>query len=185
MTNIYAEDNVINAVQNILTSAWNKMGTTERALVKEKMKAANNPPTVAEVLTWGPFVNYDEDTVMRKALQSKVKSWFMREAKRLNKLTEQTVFAEVVEKKQSLRKERLQKKRVPHLGDGIYTNDDWSAGITKAAFTMVRYGLASFSTFAACFIYYKKEGDSAYETNYVVKLVNGADGTKVVKYVSI
>ena len=183
MASIYKDPDVTNAVQTVLTNAWNKMDTHEKALVVAKMKVPNNPPTIEEILKWGPFTDYSEDTVMKKALQSKVKSWFTREAKRLNKLTEQSDFDFQVDEKVKLSKPRLHKIRVPFSGDAIYTNDTWDNGITKAALLMVRFGLGSFSTFASCFIYFKSENGT--ETNHVAKLVNGPNGTKVVKYVTI
>lgn len=178
MSTIYEKENVKNAVQNVLTNAWNKMKTNEQTLVATRMKTTS-PPTVDEIMKWGPFNDYKEETVMKKALQSKVKSWFRREAKKLNELVEQTDFGAQIDSKKNLSKTRIQKLRVRLVENGIYTNDNWSNGITEAALLMVRFGLASFSTFASCFIYFNEK------SNYVAKLVNGEDGTKIVKYVSI
>lgn len=181
---IYNDEALIRAVQQSLSETWGKLKDSEATAISAAL-GTTGCPAVADVLKWGPFNDYEEQTVMRKALQSKVKSWFTREAKKANKTDKQSAFAAQIDSKAQTAKKRIPKIHVLYAKDSIYSNTDWKKGINTTALAMVRVGLASFSTFSTCFLYYDVGSNGQPKTNYVAKLVNDKSGTKVVKFVSI
>lgn len=120
-----------------------------------------------------------EVMAVKKAVKSKVLSWYKREYKKVHQTVVQNQDYEIkyVPKERSAAGPKVEKKVVSTLVSPLH-NNNWAHGITFFCLQLVSVGLASFGTFAGYFFYY----DDAYNGYYVIKLMTDKEsgGKKIV-----
>ena len=124
-------------------------------------------------------VNHSENMAVRKAVKSKIVSWYRREYNKMHPtVSVETNYTSMYKAKEIHGStQRVDKKLV--VKNDPMENIDWNFGITKFCMKLVSVGLASFGTFAAYFFYHEP-GNTA--QRYVVKLMADKEngGKKIV-----
>lgn len=120
-----------------------------------------------------------EEMAVKKAVKSKVVSWYNREYKKLYPpvVAEPQYDSVFLQKTLPVAGPKVDKKLVP-INDPK-SNSVWDAGITRFCIQLVSVGLASFGTFAAYFFYCNPRDSSI---RFAVKLMADKDngGKKIV-----
>ena len=120
----------------------------------------------------------NENNAIIKAIQTKLKSIYNRELKRLKherKNDQIAVGQKIVEKKAPPTRAKIVRKCVKAVHpDNV---DNWEFGITKDCLDLCRVGLANFSTFASFFYYFKEDDLTTKSKPLVAKLKAREDGS--------
>lgn len=160
----------------------------DTAVIQQKLEGLFREHTLDEYVTGTALYNTKntEANAIVKALQSKLKSVYNRELKRIMRYREKeepTISQRVVQKKKPEKREKIERTCVTTFHPDL--NNEWTQGITKICLDFCRVGLANFSTFAA-FFYYFLSGDPYKNTPMVAKLKAREDGSgKDVVFVTI
>ena len=118
-----------------------------------------------------------EPNAIKKALQSKLKSVYNRELKRIVRyqdVEEPKIKQSIVQKEKPKAREKIKRKCVKVVHPD--SNNDWNQGITQICLHFCRVGLANFSTFAS-FFYYFTEEDKLQQVPMIAKLKPTEDGS--------
>lgn len=118
----------------------------------------------------------NQTNAIKKALQSKLKSVYNRELKRIVRYQEKAeplINQHIVQKQPSKPRDKIERGcvEIVHPDD----NGNWSKGITKVCLDFCRVGLANFSTFAS-FFYYFRDTDPDQKVPMIAKLKASEDG---------
>lgn len=148
-------------------------------VIREKLKGFFQQHQLDEYVTGTALYDTSniETNAIMKALQSKLKSVYNRELKRIMRYQEKqepAITQRVVPKKKPEKRAKIERMCVTTLHPDL--TNDWTLGITKICLDFCRVGLANFSTFAA-FFYYFLPGDPHKNTPMVAKLKAREDGS--------
>lgn len=163
-------DSVAQTVYTLFSLCYRKLESTEQT---QLWSLLDIDPKKVTADTFYPIIDNikittvnTEAMAVKKAVKSKVLSWYKREYKKMHGTPTQTINygTDFIDKTRSAAGSKLQKKVVPM--NNPKTNADWNFGITSFCLRLVSVGLASFGTFAGYFFYY----DGEYAGYYVVKL---------------
>lgn len=171
---LYVDEEAKTAVTDFIAKAWDNLQFSAEI---ESLLDIDGKPTFDNVIDWVVNDEMTEENIMRKTIRSKAVSMYQRELKKNNKTMEQTTFSQIVAPKKAP-KGKTKRLEVDLVERNVFENEDWTKGITKYDLDLVRVGLATFSSFASCFIYVKNG------INYVAKFV-GKAGKKTIEFVSI
>ena len=122
-----------------------------------------------------------EEMAVKKAIKSKVVSWYNREYKKLNPPSTETKQYKTVfiPKKKTQAGPKVNKKDVVIIDPKL--NNEWKNGVTHFCMNLVSVGLASFGTFSSYFVYHHQDDANAF---YVMKLMtNKEEGGKKIVWV--
>lgn len=139
----------------------------------------NNALMIAFMKSENP-TDFDEKTVVIKAVKQKLVSKFMSEfKKRAGDYKNKAVV-----KQTYMEKKRNEKKKEKRFGliKNVNENNDFTQGITAFCVWLCEIGLANFTTFSSCFLYVKRIEETS--VTYTAKLINDKEsGMKKIVFV--